>query len=134
MKHIHVACAIIEHKGKILCTQRSSAMRMPMKWEFPGGKLEEGESAEECLHREVGEEIGIAVDIVLALPLHTHEYETFVVTLHPFVCRISSGEIVLHEHAASAWLSPGQLHTLDWADADLPVIAEYRKASKRMPA
>jgi 8-oxo-dGTP diphosphatase len=128
MKHIHVACAIIEQEGKVLCTQRSKTMSMPMKWEFPGGKIDAGESPEDCLHREVAEEIGITVDVLLSLPPHTHRYSTFTVTLYPFVCRISSGEIVLHEHAALTWLPPEELHRLDWADADPPVIDAYRKA------
>jgi 8-oxo-dGTP diphosphatase len=128
MKHIHVACAIIEQEGKVLCTQRSKTMSMPMKWEFPGGKIDDGESPEDCLHREVAEEIGITVDVLLSLPPHTHRYSTFTVTLYPFVCRISSGEIVLHEHAALTWLPPEELHRLDWADADPPVIDAYRKA------
>jgi 8-oxo-dGTP diphosphatase len=130
MKHIRVTCAIIEHEGKVLCTQRSKAMNMPLKWEFPGGKIDPGESAEDCLRREVAEEIGIGVDIILALPLHTHRYDTFIVTLYPFVCRISSGDIVLYEHAALTWLAPEELHSLDWADADLPVIEAYRHLSR----
>jgi 8-oxo-dGTP diphosphatase len=111
MKHIHVACAIIEKNGKVLATQRSAAMSMPMKWEFPGGKIDDGESPEKCLRREVGEEIGITVSVVLALPPHTHQYSTFIVTLYPFVCRVSSGEIVLIEHAALTWLPPDELYT-----------------------
>ncbi|MEJ2684411.1 MAG: (deoxy)nucleoside triphosphate pyrophosphohydrolase [Candidatus Sulfobium sp.] len=125
MKHIHVACAIIKENGKVLATQRSAAMSMPLKWEFPGGKIEVGESPEECLLRELREEIGIAVRIGLALPPHTHKYSSFIVTLYPFACKISSGEIVLHEHAAIIWLPPEELYTLDWAEADLPVIELY---------
>jgi 8-oxo-dGTP diphosphatase len=125
MKHIHVACAIIEENGKVLATQRSTAMSMPLKWEFPGGKIEPGESPEDCLRRELIEELGISVDVVLPLLPHTHEYKTLTVTLYPVVCNISSGEIVLHEHAALEWLRPKELATLDWAEADLPVIKSY---------
>ncbi len=125
MKHIHVACAIIEHKGKVLAAQRSASMSMPLKWEFPGGKIEPGEAPEECLRREVDEEIGISVDVVQALPLLTHHYDTFIVTLYPFVCTISSRDIILHEHAALTWLPPDELHSLDWAEADFPVIDFY---------
>jgi 8-oxo-dGTP diphosphatase len=131
MKHIHVACAIIEENGKVLATQRSASMSMPLKWEFPGGKIEPGESAEECLQREVREEIGISVSVVLALPPHTHEYKTLTVTLYPFVCNISSGEIILHEHAALEWLRPKELATLDWAEADLSVIDSYLTQGER---
>jgi 8-oxo-dGTP diphosphatase len=133
MKHIHVACAIIEKDGKVLATQRSASMSMPMKWEFPGGKIDDGESPEECLRREVGEEIGVTVNVVLALSPHTHQYESFTVTLYPFVCTISFGEIILHEHAALKWLKPEELHILDWVDADPPIIDAYREALKRIP-
>jgi len=134
MKHIHVACAIIEREGKVLCTQRSKTTSLPLKWEFPGGKIDHGESAQECLRRELAEEIGIHVDVRLELPPHTHQYNTFSVTLYPFICTITSGEIVLHEHAAATWLPPEHLQTLDWAEADLPVIDAYRRALIRSRA
>ena len=100
-------------------------MSLPLKWEFPGGKIDPGESPEECLRRELVEEMGIHVSVGESLPANTHHYPTFTVTLYPFVCSIESGEIVLHEHAAIAWLPSVELHTLDWAEADLPVIESY---------
>ncbi len=124
-KHIHVTCAIIERGGRVLATQRSATMSMPHKWEFPGGKIDPGETAEECLRRELLEEIGIQVRIGHCLPASTHPYPTFTITLYPFVCTIEEGEIFLHEHAALLWLPPNQLHTLDWAEADIPVLAAY---------
>ena len=125
MKHIHVTCAIIERDGLVLAAQRSAAMSLPLKWEFPGGKIDPGESAEECLRRELVEELSILVSVGKSLPASTHRYPTFTVTLYPFVCSIASGDIVLHEHAAIDWLPPGQLQTLDWAEADWPVIEAY---------
>ena len=125
-KHLHVACALIEHNGLVLAAQRSSAMNLPLKWEFPGGKLEAGESPETCLQRELMEELGITVIVGRRLSQHTHSYDSFTVTLYPFVCTIMSGEISLHEHAAIAWLPPEKLHSLDWADADRPVIQAYQ--------
>ena len=125
LKHIHVTCAIIKQDGLILAAQRSASMSLPLKWEFPGGKIDKGESPEECLQRELVEELGIQVRVGKRLPATTHRYPTFSVTLHPFVCSIDSGEIVLHEHAAITWLPPEKLHTLDWADADVPVIESY---------
>lgn len=124
-KHIHVACAIIQKDGLTLAAQRSASMSLPLKWEFPGGKIEPGESPEECLQRELLEEMGVGIDIGLALPAHTHHYSSFSVTLYPFVCAITSGEITLHEHAAIAWLPPGEMQALDWAEADFPVIESY---------
>jgi 8-oxo-dGTP diphosphatase len=130
MKNIHVTCAIIERGGLILAAQRSADMSLPLKWEFPGGKIDPGELPEECLRRELMEEMGIQVVVGESLPASTHQYPTFAVTLHPFICSIEAGEIVLHEHAAIAWLPPERLHTLDWAAADLPVIESYLAVCK----
>ncbi len=124
-KHIHVACAIIERDGLVLAAQRSATMNLPLKWEFPGGKIDQGESPEECLRRELVEEMGIHVHVGQRLTASTHHYPDFAITLHPFICSIQSGEIVLHEHAAITWLAPNKLHALDWAEADLPVIESY---------
>jgi len=130
LKHLHVTCAIIERDGLVLAARRSAAMSLPLKWEFPGGKIDPGESPEECLRRELVEEMGIHVSVGKSLPPNTHHYPTFTVTLHPFVCSIQSGEIVLHEHAAVTWLPPDELHILDWAEVDVPVIASYRFACR----
>jgi len=129
MNHYHVACAIIEQDGKVLATQRSAAMSLPLKWEFPGGKIKDGETAPDCLVRECREELGAEIDLVQPLAPTTHRYPAFTVTLYPFRCTIASGEIILHEHAALAWLLPAELHTLDWAEADLPVIDEYCRSA-----
>ncbi len=125
VRHIQVSCAIIEREGRVLAARRSAAMSLPLKWEFPGGKIDPGESPEACLERELMEEMGIRVRVGKRLPSQDHRYPAFAVTLHPFVCAIESGEIVLHEHADMVWLPPEQLHTLDWAEADGPVIASY---------
>jgi len=124
-RHIEVACAIIEKDGLVLATQRSEVMSMPLKWEFPGGKLNAGESSRECLVRELLEELGVRVEIRYPLAPVTWAYESFSVTLHPFVCAITGGRLVLHEHRAARWLAPAELSSLDWAEADFPIIAEY---------
>jgi len=124
-RHINVACAIIEKDGLVLAAQRSAAMSLPLKWEFPGGKIDPGETPTDCLKRELMEELGVCVDIVKPLSLNTHSYSDFTVTLHPYVCEIISGDIVLLEHSAIDWLLPSALPMLDWAEADGPVIREY---------
>lgn len=124
-KHLHVTCAIIERDDLILAAQRSDTMSLPLKWEFPGGKIDPGESPEDCLRRELLEEMGICIAVDKKLPASTYHYPKFTITLYPFVCQIASGDITLHEHSAIAWLLPQELDSLDWAEADLPVIASY---------
>ena len=128
MDHYHVACAIIEQSGKVLAARRSGAMSLPLKWEFPGGKIKEGEAPADCLVRECREELGVSVAVGVPLSPTTHRYPLFTVTLYPFRCALNGGSITLHEHSECAWLPPAELHTLDWAEADLPVIEEYRRA------
>ncbi len=125
MNILHVACAIIERDGRVLAAQRSEVMSLPLKWEFPGGKIKEGESPAECLKREVLEELGVDIAVNDPLPPATHSYPAFTVTLYPFRCVLVKGEIVLHEHKAVVWVRPEKMHTLDWAEADWPVIQTY---------
>ncbi len=125
--HIHVACAIIEQDGLTLAAQRSASMSLPLKWEFPGGKIEMNETAPQCLHRELHEEMSIQIEVGEPLTPHTHHYPDFTVTLYPFRCSILAGEITLHEHLATCWLAAKDLHKLDWAEADLPLILEYQQ-------
>jgi 8-oxo-dGTP diphosphatase len=125
-KSVLVACAIIEELGgKVLVTQRSAAMALPLKWEFPGGKVELGESHEETITREIREELHIHISIAGKLPDFTHQYPDFNITLIPFVCRIERGEIKLTEHHTFRWVSPNNLLDLDWAGADIPVAQYY---------
>ena len=131
MKNIQVACAIIEHNGRVLAAQRSEFMSMPLKWEFPGGKIDDGENPEECLIRELTEELNINVAVEFLLPPVNHDYTNFSVMLHPFICTIVSGKIILHEHKAIVWLSPQELPSLDWAAADIPVVFAYLENLKR---
>lgn len=131
--HLHVTCAIIERQGLVLAAQRSASMSMSGKWEFPGGKIRTGESPEECLCREIDEELGLKVSISKPLARTTHAYQELTVTLYPFICTIVGGEMKLHEHAAVTWLPPEELATLDWAGADLPVVAAYCQESGNQP-
>ena len=105
-------------------------MSLPLKWEFPGGKMLEGESPEACLRRELREELEIAVSIGAALAPTTHHYPSFSVTLYPLLCTIESGTLTLREHAAATWLAPENLYAVDWAEADLPVLAAYLAARR----
>lgn len=126
-----VTCAIILNSQKqVLVTQRSSAMPLPLKWEFPGGKIEAGETAEACLIREIKEELDINVEIVEKLRSNDHNYGDKVIRLIPFTCTWLSGEIHLKEHADYKWLDPKDLLDLDWAEADVGVVKEYLKKGR----
>lgn len=122
---INVTCAIIERDGRVLAAQRSEAMSMPLKWEFPGGKLEGGEDPPACLIREIREELGVEVEILHALAPVLHDYGTWTIRLLPFICGITGGGMVLHEHRAITWKAPRELPDLDWPEADIPVIRQY---------
>ena len=144
-RKLRVTCAIIESGGHILATRRSSRGSMPGKWEFPGGKIEPGETAEACVLREIREELGRDVKILRALAPSTHRYPDFEILLHPFVCRIdekaadagdgptapSASDLVLRDHSEARWGRPEDLGRLDWAEADLPVLAAYVDFLKR---
>jgi len=122
---LQVTCAIIINEGKVLVTQRNEQMKLPLKWEFPGGKIENGESASDCLLREIAEELNIQISIERQLPAHIYNYGSFVINLIPFVARLASGQLVLREHLDSAWLAPAQLLDLDWAPADIPIVRDF---------
>lgn len=123
---LKVTCAIIVREdGKVLVTQRSATMKLPLKMEFPGGKMETGESAETCLIREIWEELQLHIEIVASITAVDHLYPDFSIHLIPFVCRITGGELVLKEHINYAWLAPQELKGLDWAAADVPVVDHY---------
>lgn len=100
-------------------------MNLPLKWEFPGGKIRPGEDPGECLKREIMEELDLEVEIEREMPLSTHTYPDLMVTLYPFVCTCSSSRYRLLEHSEAGWFPPDRLLALDWAEADLPVLDAY---------
>ena len=129
---IQVSCAIIVNSiGKVLVTQRSINMPLPLKWEFPGGKIEAGETAEECLIREIKEELNIEIQITGSLPPNDHQYPDKLIRLIPFICRQKGGELVLKEHSSYKWLDAKDLLDLDWAEADVGVVVEYLKMTAK---
>jgi 8-oxo-dGTP diphosphatase len=124
---INVTCAIIFFDKKILVTQRSEKMKLPLKWEFPGGKLEENESEIDCIKREIKEEINIEIEILEKLSNSIYDYGTFKINLIPFISNYVSGEIILSEHKDYKLLDKSELLNLDWAEADLPIVEEFLK-------
>ena len=123
---ITVTCAIIEKDGKVLCAQRSEVMHLPLKWEFPGGKVEDDEDPEECLKREIREELGIEINIIERLTSNKHTYpDQKMFELIPYRCSIAGGKLVAKEHKLVKWLNRSELRELDWAEADIPVLNHY---------
>jgi 8-oxo-dGTP diphosphatase len=118
---------VIEHEGRLLLAQRPVDKHLPLKWEFPGGKVEPGEDPAAAILREIHEELGCTVVITRALPRFLHDYTRVVIEMIPFVCVLAPGSPAPQplEHVALAWVEPGQLTTYDLAPADLPVIASY---------
>ena len=124
---INVTCAIISFDDKILVTQRSENMKLPLKWEFPGGKLEENESEIECISREIKEEINIEIAISSKLSNSVFDYGNFKINLIPFIADYVSGKIILSEHKDYKLLKKTELLHLDWAEADIPIVKEFLK-------
>ena len=124
---INVTCAIIYLNNKILVTQRSEMMKLPLKWEFPGGKLEDGESEIDCVKREIKEEINIDIEVLAKLSNSIFDYGVFKINLIPFIANYVSGEIILSEHKDYKLLDKTELLDLDWAEADLPIVKEFLK-------
>ncbi len=124
---VRVPCAIIERNGKVLAAQRSAGGSLPMKWEFPGGKLEADETEEEGLIREIREELCVEIRIGERLPVTDRDDIWRTIQLVPFVCELASEEIVLTEHEQILWLTPDELPELDWAEADRDVLLNYFK-------
>ena len=125
MKIIKVTCAIIEVNNKVLVVQRSELMAHPLKWEFPGGKIEAFESAEESIHREIKEELDVEIEIMYKITPTLFHYPDISIQLIPFVVNYSDGEVKLKEHAQFRLMNKKELVLLDWADADIAILNEY---------
>jgi len=124
-KTIPVACALIlDRDGRVLLAQRPAHKHLALQWEFPGGKVEPGESPAAALIREIDEELGSRIEITRGLPPFVHHYATISIEMHPFVCRLadSTSAPVAHEHVALAWVKPADVSGYDLAAADVPLL------------
>ena len=125
MKQIEVVAAIIHRDGAYFATQRGYGEFEGM-WEFPGGKIEPGESQETALKREIQEELGVDITIGELLCTTEYDYPTFHLTMHCYLCSVASGEIELREHKSAQWLTAETLDTVEWLPADREIIAMLR--------
>ena len=127
MKVIKVVAAVIMEDNKIFATQRGYG-DLKGGWEFPGGKIEAGETPEEALIREIKEELDTEIEVKELLDTVEYDYPNFHLSMDCFVCKIKTGELVLKEHEASAWLTKDTLYSVDWLPADqglIPQIENY---------
>jgi len=121
---LEVTCAIIFKDNHVLIAQRNANMKLPLKWEFPGGKVETGESNAACLAREIKEELNLEIRIGKGLTGVMRHYPKFSLRLYPFICAYQGGELNAVEHAQVKWEKISNLMAYDWAAADVPVVKE----------
>ena len=126
MKTIRVVAAIIVENGRVFATQRGYG-DFKDGWEFPGGKIEAGESPEQALVREIREELDTEIRVERLLRTVEWDYPTFHLSMDCFICKIESGDLHLREHEAARWLDLEHLNDVDWLPADLQLIPERAK-------
>lgn len=121
-RHVTVVGAVLTRDGLVLCAQRGPGAQAGL-WEFPGGKVEAGETPQAALVREIREELGCDLTVGAEVATTTHPYDAVTVTLTTFWCTVPDHqEPVAHEHAALRWVTPGDLGALAWAPADVPAV------------
>ena len=121
MKTIEVVAAIIKKDGAVLATQRGYG-DFAGGWEFPGGKVEPGETPEQAIVREIEEELGAAIAVDRFVVTVEHDYETFHLTMHCFLAHVAKGRLELLEHSAARWLSLDHIDEVNWLPADVEVV------------
>jgi 8-oxo-dGTP diphosphatase len=131
MKRIEVVAAIIIKDKKIYCARRDNKGEVALKWEFPGGKIEKGEDASSALIREIYEELNATIDVNKYFMTVEHQYKFFFITMHCYLCSIKEGLLSRNEHVEDKWLDVSDLNTLDWADADRPVVEKLINSTQQ---
>lgn len=126
MKEIEVVAAIIHEDGKIFATQRGYG-EFAGGWEFPGGKLEKGESPEHALVREIQEELNTTIEVGELIETVEYDYPTFHLKMYCYLCQRVSGQLDLLEHSAAKWLTKETLTSVDWLPADIAVVEKLKE-------
>lgn len=127
MKTIEVVAAIIRDDDKVLATQRGYG-EFKDGWEFPGGKIEDGETPRQALVREIREELDTVIEVGELLETVEYDYPKFHLIMHCYLCTIKSGDLVLNEHKAAKWLTKETLYSVDWLPADVSLVDKIREA------
>ena len=130
MKEVEVVAAIIIHDEKILCVQRNENLfsYISKKYEFPGGKIEDGETHEVALLREIKEELNMEIKIRNKFLSVKHQYQDFHLTMHSYICTSANNLVTLLEHIDYKWLDNTEIGPLDWAAADTPIVEKLLKS------
>lgn len=126
MKTIHVTAAVIIENGKVFATQRGYG-QFKDGWEFPGGKIEEGETPQQALVREIREELDTEVEVQELIDTVEYDYPDFHLSMECFRCRIKSGNLVLKEHEAARWLSKETIESVAWLPADIDIVGKIKE-------
>jgi len=121
MKTVEVVAAVIHKDNRIFATQRGYG-EFKDGWEFPGGKIEPGETPEQALRREISEELGVSINVEEPITTVEYDYPTFHLTMHCFWASLAEGEIELREHEAAKWLTTDNLMSVDWLPADKGLV------------
>ena len=129
MKKIEVVAAIIINEDTVFATQRGYG-EFKDGWEFPGGKMEQGETREEALIREIKEELTVTVTVDDFIQTIEYDYPTFHLTMHCYLCSIVNGELTLLEHEDAKWLSKDEIDSVGWLPADVELIETLKKILK----
>lgn len=129
MKTVRVVAAIIIENGKVFATQRGYG-EFKDGWEFPGGKIEPGETPEEAIVREIKEELDTEVEVIELLDTVEYDYPNFHLSMGCFICKIKSGDLMLKEHEAAKWLTKDTLGSVEWLPADMGLVGEIEKYLK----
>ena len=127
MKTIEVVAAIIRNDDKVLATQRGYG-EFKDGWEFPGGKIEDGETPRQALVREIREELDTVIEVGELLETVEYDYPKFHLIMHCYLCTVKSGDLVLKEHKAAKWLTKDTLYSVDWLPADVSLVDKIREA------
>lgn len=121
-KQISVVGAAVVHEGKVLCAKRGPQMSLPGMWEFPGGKIEQGESPEDALGREMREELLCEITVGESITTSSYDYDFGIVTLITFYATLTGPEPTLTEHAEIRWIPASELNSVNWAPADVSAV------------
>ena len=128
MKNVEVVGAAIMKNGKLFIAQRPDKGEVGLKWEFPGGKIEPGETPEQAIHREIEEELETEIEVEKLIVTVKHQYLSFHLTMHVFLCHLNGQDPVLEEHVDCRWINADQLYDYDWAPADFKILPQIKEA------